>query len=266
MNKYYKYIFIRTFILVIVTSVTIGCSTTSSLEDGEQLFIGLKPIDYSDGEGNSHLDATKTEIEAALATAPNGALFGSSYYRTPFPYGLWIWNAYSQSNSAVAKWFVNSFGKAPVLMSNVNPTLRASIATSVLENYGYFNGNITYDILEGEPTTTKTDSIPRPRTAKIQYHVDFGHLYTLDSIWFTNYPQDIYNKIATSQTILKSGNPFSISDLENERMRIYNLLRNKGYYYYQPSHTTFFADTIMNPGKVQLQVQIHFMVQTNQKL
>ena len=66
MNKYYKYIFIRTFILVIVTSVTIGCSTTSSLEDGEQLFIGLKPIDYSDGEGNSHLDATKTEIEAEL--------------------------------------------------------------------------------------------------------------------------------------------------------------------------------------------------------
>lgn len=256
MNKYYKYIFIRTFILVIVTSVTIGCSTTSSLEDGEQLFIGLKPIDYSDGEGNSHLDATKTEIEAALATAPNGALFGSSYYRTPFPYGLWIWNAYSQSNSAVAKWFVNSFGKAPVLMSNVNPALRASIATSVLENNGYFNGNITYDIQEGEPTTTKTDSIPRPRTAKIQYHVDFGHLYTLDSIWFTNYPQDIYNKIATSQTMLKSGNPFSISDLENERMRIYNLLRNKGYYYYQPSHTTFFADTIMNPGKVQLQVHL----------
>lgn len=233
-----------------------GCSTTSSLEDGEQLFIGLKSIDYNGDEGGEHYDATKEEIEAALATAPNGALFGSSYHRTPFPYGLWIWNAYSQKNGPVAKWFVNSFGKPPVLMSNVNPSLRASVATSVLENNGYFNGNINYDILEGKPTTTKTDSIPRPRTAKIQYHVNFGPLYTLDSIAYTNYPQEMFDKIQRSKSLLKNGDPFSISNLESERLRIYNLLRNYGYYYYQPSHTTFLADTIMNPGKVQLQIHL----------
>ena len=79
-----------------------SCSTTSQLDDGEQLFVGLKKIKYSDFERNSHAYQTQEELEAALATAPNGALFGSSYYRTPFPYALWIWNATSDAKTKVA--------------------------------------------------------------------------------------------------------------------------------------------------------------------
>lgn len=72
-----------------------SCSTTKHIPDNDQLFIGLKTIQYDNYEKGAHFDETKEEVEAALATAPNGALFGSSYYRTPFPYGLWIWNAFS---------------------------------------------------------------------------------------------------------------------------------------------------------------------------
>ena len=98
-----------------------SCSTTSSLEPGEQLFTGLKPIEYTNYESGSHFNATQEEIEASLATAPNGALFGSSYYRTPFPYALWIYNACNGKENALARWLNGTFGKAPVLMSNVNP-------------------------------------------------------------------------------------------------------------------------------------------------
>jgi hypothetical protein len=96
--------------------------------DGDQLFIGLTKIDYQDYERNSNFIDTQVEVEAALATAPNGALFGSSYYRTPFPYGLWIWNAFNDKESGFAKWMTKSFGKQPVLMSWVNHALRASVA------------------------------------------------------------------------------------------------------------------------------------------
>lgn len=247
--------FIRHIIFFLTqTVVLVGCSTTSSLEDGEVLYTGLKTIDYSDYEKNSHQSLVEEEIEAALATAPNGALFGSSYYRTPFPYGLWIWNAFSDSKGAVAKWFVNSFGKAPVLMSNVNPLLRAQIAKNVLQNNGYFNGNVTHDVILGKPKNTKTDTTMLPREAKIQYHVKFGTLYTFDSISYVNFPQDIYDKVATSSSLLKKDAPFSVSTLDAERTRIYSLLRNKGYYFYQPTYITYFADTIMVPDKVQLRV------------
>ena len=102
-----------------------SCST--HLEPGEQLFTGLKPIDYQNHDNSEHFIETQAEVEAALATAPNGALFGSSYYRT-IPYALWIHNACEGKKSGFAKWMGKTFGKAPVLMGNVNPELRVSVA------------------------------------------------------------------------------------------------------------------------------------------
>ena len=123
-----------------------SCSTTKGLREGDQLFIGLTKIEYNNADENDketdHFFTTKEEVEASLATAPNGALFGSSYYRTPFPYGLWIWNAFSGSKNKIAQWITKTFGKAPVLMRQVNPELRASVAQSVLHSHGYLNGTV----------------------------------------------------------------------------------------------------------------------------
>ena len=249
-------IYIKNILLFIVAVILLyGCSTTSSLQDDEVLYTGLISTDYNNYESNSHQRVVEEEVEAALATAPNGALFGSSYYRTPFPYSLWIWNALSEKEGAISKWIVNSFGKEPVLLSNVNPVLRAQVAENVLQNNGYFNGDVTYDIVPGKPQTTRNDTVKRPRTAKIQYHVNFGTLYTLDSISYMNFLPDIYNKIASGETLLKKNDPFSVSVLEQERNRIYNLLREKGYYYYQPTYITYLDDKFMIPNKAQLRAQ-----------
>ena len=66
----------------------VGCSTTKYVPDGDQLYAGLDKIDYIVQQRDDHFMATRDELEAALACAPNGALLGSSYYRTPFPYSL----------------------------------------------------------------------------------------------------------------------------------------------------------------------------------
>lgn len=237
-----------------VATVLAGCSATSHLEDSEQLYTGMKPILHEQAEPCPTLTSTQTEVEAALATAPNGALFGSSYYRT-VPYALWIYNGLNHHKGTIPKWIVKTFGKQPVLMSNVNPALRSTVAAGILHNNGYFGGYVNYDIIEGKPTTTKTDTVPRPRTAKIQYHVNYGTLSRLDSISFTGFPEDSYNRIF-GNSLLHSGDPFSISTLEEERTRIYNLLRNEGYYFYKSSYTTYLADTIQKPGKVQLQIHL----------
>lgn len=264
MNKY--------IILFISCLVITACSTTSNLDPDEQLYTGMKKIEYTNYESTSeHFILTQEEMEYALATAPNGALFGSSYYRTPFPYGLWIWNAFSGKSGAFSKWIVNSFGKAPVIMSEVNPELRASVAQSVLQNHGYFRGTIDYDIIEGKKKTTKRDSVPKPRTAKIAYKVNMGHLFTLDSISYTNFPDDamplIYGKeqdskrkkleIAGSKPLIHKGDPFDISILDEERSRLATAFRNNGYYYFLPSYTSYLADTLKVPGKVQLQLHLN---------
>ena len=83
------------FILAHSLCLMISCSSTSALPEGEQLFTGLKKIQYKNYEENPHAEEVKTEMEYVLASTPNSALFGSSYYRSPFPIRLWVWNAFS---------------------------------------------------------------------------------------------------------------------------------------------------------------------------
>lgn len=247
---------IHTVLLMIAIVMGMAsCSSTSHLEEDEQLFTGLKPIEYDNANGGAHCFDTQAEVEAALATAPNGALFGSSYYRT-IPYGLWIYNACEGKGNALAKWLGSTFGKAPVLMSRVNPELRSSVAESVLQNHGYFQGQVDYDIIYGKPKATKHDSIARPRTAKIAYKVDMGQLYTIDTVMYSNFSAENYRLLNASESLLKRNTPFNIGTLDMERARIYNLMRNNGYYFYKQNYTSFLADTVNTKGKVRLNLHL----------
>ena len=132
----------RNTLYIIVCMLFVACSTTKNIPEDDQLFVGLKKIQYINDDSNGsdnyadHELAMKEEVEAALAIAPNGALFGSSYYRTPFAPSLWIWNAFSGKDSGFARWMTSSFGKPPVLMTTVNPDLRSSVAQSILQKQG----------------------------------------------------------------------------------------------------------------------------------
>jgi hypothetical protein len=63
-----------------------------------------------------------------------------------------------------------TFGKAPVLMSQVNPTLRSSVARSVLRNNGFFRGDVTFDLVQQK----------NPKKCKIGYTIHLDSLFTLD--------------------------------------------------------------------------------------
>ena len=122
----------------------VSCSMTKNIPEGDQLFTGLKAITYDDSVKHEDFAQTQEEVEAALATAPNGAIFGSSYYRLPFSWRVSVWNKYHDKDSKFAKWMTKNLGKQPVLMSWVNPELRAQVAQGVLRNNGYFNGQVGY--------------------------------------------------------------------------------------------------------------------------
>ena len=225
---------------------------TKNIPEDDQLFIGLTGITYEDEPKNNpfedHLATTKEEIEAALATAPNGSLFGSSYYRTPWSWRLWIYNKYAHKDSPFARWMTKSFGRAPVLMSQVNPALRASVARSVLQNHGYFRGDVTYE------TVTKKN----PQKCKIGYTIHLDTLFTLDSVAYVNFPDSLQALIDSTrkESFIKSGKPFSVSALDNERTRVSNLFRNNGYYYYNSDYASYLADTFQVAGKSQLRFQM----------
>lgn len=191
-------------------------------------------------------ETTKEEVDAVLAYPPNSSLFGSSSIRSPFPFGLWVHNSFVKKKSKLSKWILSTFGTTPVLMSSVNPEVRAKVATNTLRNYGYFRGKVDYEI---HPTKN-------PRKEKISYYIRTRELFTLDSIAYLKFPPiaDSLLRATQKECLLLRGNPFRVTDLSAERTRIETLLRNNGYYYHSASYITFRADTLIRPQHVQLQV------------
>ena len=225
-----------------------ACSTTKNLPEGETLYTGIDKLEVVNEDKTLAGITALTEVEAALAYAPNNAIFGSSSLRWPVPFGLWVYNGFEkyQDKKGVGRWIFDHLGKSPVLMSSVNGETRAKVATNLLHDYGYFNGSVSY----------KEVPQKNPKEAKVNYLIDMGQPYFLDSIAYLKYPHyaDSLIQSTRSQSILKSGENFSVLKLEEERQRLSNLFRSHGYYYYRPEFTTYRADTLQKSGYVSLQV------------
>ena len=239
----------RLTLTILATAVLLNsCISTKDIPEDDQLFRGLTKITYQEKMTGERADELKEEVETALATAPNGAILGSSYYHVPWSWRLWVYNKYSQKSSKFARWMTRSFGRAPVLMSQVNPALRATVAQSVLRNYGYFRGSVGYE----------TVNMKDPKKGKISYTVRLDSLFTFDSIAYVGFPDSMRMLIDSTQqeALIRKGEPFSVSSLEGERNRLTSLLRNNGYYAFQPNYTSYLADTIVVPQRVQTQLKL----------
>lgn len=288
-----------------------SCSTTSNIPEDEQLYTGIKSIDYkgvkrsskaeNDSAGiiKSIADAARTvdnllnsknagvkdllelagksdtlsekerriadkqkrtadakawenaseEVDGVLAYPPNASLFGSSSLRHPLPMGLWFYNGFVNSKSFIGKWLFKNFSQKPKYISMVNPELRARVATNTLHNYGYFHGDVSYEVL---PYSNN-------RKAKVKYYVIPRDVFRFDSIAYLYYPSEIdsliHCKKEWSKRLLHRGDQFSASKISEEKTRLRNLFRNNGYFYFNPDYTVFSADTFAIPGKVQMRIQ-----------
>lgn len=188
----------------------------------------------------------RTELDAVLSYAPNNSLFGSSSTRWPLPLGLWAYNKYVGAKHRFGKWMFNTFAATPRYLSSANPKARVQVATNTLHNFGFFRGEVEYD----------TIPVSNPRKSKLAYSVYPHELFRLDSIAYVGFTprEDSLIVAHWDGTLLHRDDPFQARNLQAERERLNDLFQNNGYYYHQPSHIVFRADTTRVPERVQLQV------------
>ena len=227
-----------------------SCSTTRLITDGEQLYTGIKSIEFVEEDkyaGTTTGETAVDEVTGALECAPNGAILGSSKWRA-LPLGLWWYNGFHDSKTKIGKWFFNTFATDPVLISNVNPKLRAEVATEVLKYYGYFNGKVTSEIVTNKKNAKK---------AKVKYIVTLNEPYRYDSIEYNKFPAsaDSIIKATWRNRLIRQDEQFNAAAMEEERTRLSGLFKNNGYYYYQPGYIKYLADSINTPGKIKIRVQ-----------
>ena len=231
----------RTLHILALVLVLGSCSTTKNLPEGEVLYTGQKSMVVQNPSTTPTGETALEEVEAALATPPNNSFLGSSTMRIPFPFGLWVYNGFVNSKKGLGRWIFNRFAAKPVLLSTVNPDIRQQAASNVLRDYGFFNGKVSYEVFPSPRDSLK---------AKLQYTVDMGNPYFIDTVAYRGFsPRTLrIMEAARRRSLISPGEQFNVTDLDGERTRLSNLLRNVGCYYFRPDYFTYQADTTLVPG------------------
>lgn len=225
---------------------TAGCSTTSRIPADELLYTGLKGIKYENSDSVKLPDGLKSSIRSTVDVPPNNywKLVG---WRYPFPLGLWVYNNWSNPPKGFKHWIYEKLVEEPVLVSDVRPEIRTKMLDQLLDNNGYFSGVTSYTLNKAK----------NPKKASVSYTVYPGEPYHIDSMELLPDTTELFRLIdsfARRDSYLLSGMRYSTDSLSDARIRITNKIRNRGYYFFQPSYIEYLADTVQTPGKVAMRM------------
>lgn len=239
-------------ILLLALLLTMAaCSTTRFLNDesmaDEQLYVGVKKFNISTADSSALSPDVYDAVFSAINVAPNNCI-SSPYYRHPFALGLWLYNYAGPQSKGFKRWLFNAFGEEPVLISDVKPETRTNMITNILQNNGYFGSSASYDILPAS-----TDG----KKARINYNVKVSRPRTLGKILYSDSSTVLgrtVDSIAKRDHYLQEGSRYSLDSLSATRKFIASRMQNKGYFYFQPEHIEYLADSMMMPGKIAIKM------------
>ncbi len=227
----------------------VSCSTTKHLPEGEILYSGVKEITVT-----SH-DTVPAEVsdavKATLEVKPNAAFLGSAYKRSPFPFGLWMYNLlYTEKETGFRHWLWTRLKSDPILLSEVNPAIRCEAARIAMADEGYFDGSIGWDTVA---------VAKHPREAKVSYCVNYPRAkYITDVRWIPTGVARVDSLVAAwkEASLLRVGDRYRAVNLEEEQTRITSLMKDAGYYHYKSSYIRYLADSTLSRQGIALRVHI----------
>ena len=219
MRRYaqYHYLFLPCFILA-------SCSGTKHLPTNEKLYTGAKiELESADKVNKRKIRAVAAK---ALRPTPNKKIL----WMRP---KLWLYiTAGENPHTKLRKWLKKK-GEPPVLLSSAKPGATTGVIDARLFNIGIFRCYSESKIAE------------KKHTAKVIYT---SHIHKPFTVKDLNYsiPDDSINQIVQKEkkkSLVRPGEDYNLDLLKAERTRIDILLKNNGYFYFNPDYLLFKADT-----------------------
>lgn len=204
-----------------------ACSGLRLLAPEEKLYTGADIKLVNSGDlGKKEMRVIEKVAQAGIRPEPNKSYLGMRPQ-------LWL-NLITADNPKtwLGKW-IRKRGEAPVYLSGVKPGVTAGYIDTRLFNVGIFNGTTTYEVIEKE------------NTAKVLYTSYIHKPYSQGELVYA-LNNDSIEKILLSEkenTLIKPGKDYDLEVLRSERIRLDEVLKNKGYFYFNPDYFLFKADT-----------------------
>ena len=239
-SAFHKLVSVLFCILAILFS---SCSVTKKLPVGESLYVGAKVKVVADsGIAKTEIKNVETLLTDFVKPKPNSKILG-------FPYKVWFYYLFGEpkGEKGFKSFFRKRFGEPPILASKSVTAANAKQIGFLLNNEGYFRSFASGELSE------------KNRKSKAIYTATLHQRYFIDSINIA--PQDtaILGKAYNGKnqiSFLKTGSPYRFELISGERARIDNVLKRRGYYYFQPDFILVEADSSIGNHKVNLTLKI----------
>lgn len=213
------------------------------MAEDEQLFKTNKVV-FTDEEPKNKKRSFKNELKDISQLQPNKKFIGIAKTR------LWFYNvADRRRESKFSYWMKNKVGEAPVLYDNVFARKSAVMMHNYLINKGYLYASVQIE---------KVDLGKKKKRAELFFKIDLNTQYKINKIDFPqdDKPVEAILRQNRDATVLKTGDPFDVSVLKEERERISRDLRDKGYYFFNKEYVYFDLDSNDVTKQIDISVRV----------
>lgn len=212
-----------------------ACTGVKNISVNDPLYVGHE-IKYAvNNKKNKELTRS---VRGVLKPEPNNRF-------------LWMRPAVARNNMLSEKTKKKKFWKKkvtePVLLSQTNPKYVSAAIQNRMFHNGYFQNTVTYD-------TVLVDT----HKAKYVYIVTLREPYRFGAVNFPKPINDLSQKISSYQneSLLKSGDIYTLDAVKNERIRIDQNLKESGYIFFNPEFITIKADSVSGDHQIHAEITV----------
>jgi len=232
-------------LLYVIGTTLSGCSNTKYLAEGQKLYTGStldiskQAVDSAEITSDERKDLEE-QMEELLRPVPNSSFLGLRFK-------LWVYNkTKTQKTKGIKHWLNQKFGEPPILVSDVNLAKNSEVLQGYLQNNSYFQAAV-----DGSLDTTA-------KKGRAVYQIQPGPSYHIASVSFPKAKDSLSQAIkrATGRSILREGRKYNLDDIKDERVRIDNRLKNKGFYFFAPEDLLVKVDSTVGNHQVDMNVVV----------
>ncbi len=152
--------------------------------------------------------------------------------------------------TGLSEW-LKEIGEAPAILDTTLTQKSLERLSAYYSSKGYFNNSTTYTI----------DSLKRKQRIAVNYDVDLGKPFMLDTVYHdisSKAIDSLYN-LNQSESFVKQGKQFDIDDFNNERERLTGVFRNNGVWNFQESAISYdvVTDTTRLADDQQMNIKLN---------
>ena len=234
-----KQFFVYSIAILLLAS---GCNVGKYLPAGEKLYRGATVKVQKQKDVKASVKSLRKQLQLSVRPKPNKFILGR-------PYKVWWWYVIGEPKrpKGFKAFLRDKLGEPPVLSNRVNTKVTAENMNAYLDNIGYFH------------STVKGDTVNKGYFTRAIYNANVFPQHTIRNITWVNDSSALLKELdgnKKSKSLLETGMPYRLSDIEAERDRLDGRLKTKGYYYFNPEYIMAYVDSTIGNYKVDLFLNI----------